>query len=73
MPRSQHNCSAVKKLFSELTRLGFQVKRNKSGCIRITPPGEQRGAPYFTHGTIKCIEPLKRDIKRLYNIDVSEL
>lgn len=69
MPR-QHQSSAMKKVLTELLRLGFTVERAKSGVYKILPPQSIKGPMYITHGTESALHPMKRDFKRMYNIDL---
>ena len=70
MPR-QHQSKAVRKVLTELTRLGFTVEQRKSGVYRITPPPGVGGPLYTTHGTESALHPLRRDFKKYYNIDIN--
>lgn len=67
MPR-QHQSSAMKKVLTELKRLGFEVERAKSGVYKIVPPPTIKGPMYTTHGTESALHPMRRDFKRMYNI-----
>ncbi len=69
MPR-QHQSSRMKKVFSELLRLGFEVERAKSGVYKIVPPSTIKGPMYTTHGTESALHPMRRDFKRMYNIEL---
>ena len=69
MPK-QHQSKAVKKVFTELTRLGFTVDRKKSGSYVIVPPTQIEGPIYQTHGTESALHPMRRDFKRLYNVEI---
>lgn len=69
MPK-QHNSKTIKTIFKELTRLGFEVHQKKSGTYTIVPPDKQLPV-YCTHGTESAIHPIRRDFKKLYNIDLS--
>jgi len=69
MPR-QHQSSAMKKVLSELKRLGFEVNRSKSGVWKIVPPSTIEGPIYTTHGTESALHPMRRDFKRMYNVDL---
>lgn len=64
----QHQSSQMKKVLTELNRLGFQVTRKKSGTIKIVPPATIKGPVYTTHGTESALHPMRRDFKRLYNV-----
>lgn len=69
MPR-QHQSKTMKKVFAELQRLGFNVEQKKSGSYTIIPPDGQ-GPIYNTHGTESAYHPIRRDFKRLYNVDIT--
>lgn len=69
MPR-QHQSSSMKKVLTELMRLGFHVERAKSGVYKIVPPSTIQGPMYTTHGTESALHPMRRDFKRLYNVDL---
>ena len=70
MPR-QHQSSRMKKVLSELKRLGFEVERGKSGTYKIIPPPDIKGPIYTTHGTESALHPMRRDFKKYYNIQIS--
>ena len=70
MPR-QHQSSQMKKVLSELKRLGFEVERGKSGTYKIIPPPDIKGPIYTTHGTESALHPMRRDFKKYYNIQIS--
>jgi hypothetical protein len=70
MPR-QHQSKTMKKVMSELTRLGFNVEHKKSGSYIIIPPDDIDGPIYNTHGTESAFHPMRRDFKRLYNVDIT--
>jgi len=72
MPR-QHQSKAIKRVFSELTRLGFVVEQKKSGSYRIVPPSTISGPIYTTHGTESALHPMRRDFKKYYNINLSSI
>lgn len=70
MPR-QHQSKQMKKVFRELERLGFDVERKKSGTYRIIPPPSMGSVQtYTTHGTESALHPMRRDFKKLYNIQL---
>lgn len=69
MPR-QHQSSRMKKVLTELKRLGFEVERGKSGVYKILPPPSIKGPMYTTHGTESALHPMRRDFKKYYNIDL---
>jgi hypothetical protein len=69
MPR-QHQSSRMKKVLTELNRLGFQVERGKSGVYKILPPPSIGGPMYTTHGTESALHPMRRDFKKYYNINL---
>jgi hypothetical protein len=58
----------MKKVLTELNRLGFTVERAKSGVYKIVPPPTIKGPMYITHGTESALHPMRRDFKRMYNI-----
>ena len=64
MPR-QHQSSQMKKVLSELKRLGFEVERGKSGTYKIIPPPDIKGPIYTTHGTESALHPMRRDFKNI--------
>ena len=70
MPK-QHQSKAMKQVLRELDRLGFTVNHKKSGSYTIIPPSDVDGPIYNTHGTESAIHPMRRDFKRLYNIELS--
>lgn len=72
MPR-QHQSKAIKRVFSELTRLGFVVEHKKSGSYRIVPPSTIQGPVYTTHGTESALHPMRRDFKKYYNINLNSI
>ncbi len=72
MPR-QHQSKAIKRVFSELTRLGFVVEQKKSGSYKIVPPSTIQGPIYTTHGTESALHPMRRDFKKYYNINLSSI
>lgn len=65
-----HNDKAVRKLMKEIMRLGFTITRSKNGVYKMTPPSHIDGPVYTTHGTSKCVLPMKRDFRKFYNIDL---
>jgi hypothetical protein len=69
MPK-QHNSKTIKSIFKELNRLGFEVQQKRSGTYTIVPPDKTLPI-YNTHGTESAIHPIRRDFKRLYDIDLS--
>jgi hypothetical protein len=69
MPR-QHQSSTMKKVLAELKRLGFEVSRSKSGVWKIVPPSTIQGPIYTTHGTESALHPMRRDFKRMYNVQL---
>jgi len=70
MPR-QHQSKAMKKAFKELERLGFNVTQKKSGSYTILPPSNVDGPIYNTHGTESALHPMRRDFKRMYNVELN--
>lgn len=68
----QHNSKAVRKLFKQIEELGFQIDRKKSGGYTIHPPDHISGPVYRTHGTESSLHPIRRDFKKLYNIDLRQ-
>lgn len=70
MPR-QHQSKTMKKVLAELQRLGFNVTQKKSGSYIIIPPGNIQGPAYTTHGTESAYHPMRRDFKKLYNVDIT--
>ncbi len=71
MPR-QHQSKAMKQVFKELERLGFNVTQKKSGSYVIHPPSNIQGPAYNTHGTESALHPMRRDFKRLYNVSITQ-
>jgi len=69
MPR-QHQSKAIKEVFRELERLGFVINQKKSGTYSIVPPSTINGPIYTTHGTESALHPIRRDFKRLYNVQL---
>lgn len=72
MPR-QHQSKTMKKVLAELARLGFNVQHKKSGSYIIIPPDNIVGPAYTTHGTESAFHPMRRDFKKLYNVDLTTL
>lgn len=72
MPR-QHQSKTMKKVLTELARLGFNVTQKKSGSYIIIPPGNIQGPAYTTHGTESAYHPMRRDFKRLYGVDITHI
>lgn len=72
MPR-QHQSKTMKKVLAELARLGFNVEHKKSGSYIIIPPDNIAGPAYTTHGTESAFHPMRRDFKRLYNVDLTSM
>jgi len=70
VPR-QHQSKSMKKVLTELVRLGFSVNQNKSGVYRIIPPKGIEGPTYTTHGTESALHPMRRDFKKYYNISIN--
>jgi len=70
LPR-QHQSKQMKKVLAELERLGFSVVRNKSGTYKIVPPPAIKGPIYTTHGTESALHPMRRDFKRLYDVELT--
>ena len=66
----QHQSSSMKRVLTELIRLGFKVERAKSGVYKIVPPSTIQGPMYTTHGTESALHPMRRDFKRLYNVNL---
>ena len=67
-----HNDKSVKKLFALIRSLGFTIDDRKNG-YKITPPQDNENqTPYFTHGTTKCVKPMVRDFRRMYNIELDQ-
>lgn len=70
---ANHGDRTVLRLFSEITRLGFEITRTKKGVYKITPPPHIGGQMYVTHGTSKCLLPMKRAFRKMYGIDLDEI
>jgi hypothetical protein len=60
----------MKRVLTELSRLGFVVDKRKSGTYRIIPPSTIGGPIYTTHGTESALHPMRRDFKKYYNIEI---
>jgi hypothetical protein len=60
----------MKRVFTELERLGFAVEQRRSGTYRIIPPSTVGGPIYTTHGTESALHPMRRDFKKYYNIEI---
>jgi hypothetical protein len=60
----------MKKVLSEIQRLGFEVERAKSGVYKIVPPSTIKAAMYTTNGSESALHPMRRDFKRMYNIEL---
>ena len=69
MPK-QHQSKAMKQVLREIERLGFTVNHKKSGSYTIIPPSDVDGPIYNTHGTESALHPMRRDFKRLYDIQL---
>lgn len=70
MPQ-QHNPKVMKKLFKELERLGFEVEQKKNGAYVIIPPDKTK-PKYMTHATESSFHPIRRDFRKIYNIDITQ-
>jgi hypothetical protein len=68
MPK-QHNSKAIKQVFKELNRLGFEVERKPSGSYIIIPP-DKKLPVYTTHGTESALHPMRRDFRRMYGVEL---
>lgn len=68
----QHGTTQMKKLIKKLESLGFVVEKNKNGTYSISPPDHINGPVYKTHGTIRALHPMRRDFKRLYNVNIGD-
>ena len=69
----QHKASSTKALLSELEKKhGFSVsEKSRRGTVKIVPPKDIEGPPYFTHATESAFHQLKRDVAKLYKIKLS--
>lgn len=68
---SQHENKLVKKFFRELERLGFTVAKKKNGTFVITPPEDNpQQRKYLTHGTLKGLTPMRKEICRIYGVKI---
>jgi len=66
-----HGNRLLLELFKELERLGFTVLHKKNGGFVISPPASNPNQrKYHTHGTIKALLPLRKDMKKFYGVDV---
>jgi hypothetical protein len=69
----QHGNKLVTGFFKELERLGFEVLRKTNGGWVIVPPKTNScQQKYHTHGTLKGLTPLRKDIVKLYGIKLPE-
>lgn len=69
MPKTKsHDPKAMRKILRKLIDNKFEVKQLKSGTYKIIPPNN--GPVYHTHGTNSCIPVLRREFKKLYDIDL---
>lgn len=65
----QHDHKLVKQFFRELERIGFSVVKKKNGTYVITPPeGNPQQRKYLTHGTLKGLTPMRKEISRIYGV-----
>lgn len=70
----QHNSKAVKKMMRKLEVEGFTITRKKSGTYRIDPPEDsEEQSAYMTHGTESSLHQIRRDFKRIYDIDLGNV
>jgi valyl-tRNA synthetase len=68
----QHNSRATQKLLKQLEKRGFTVsEKSKNGGFKIIPPPGVTGSVYHTHGTESAYHQIKRDFKKLYNVELS--
>lgn len=68
---TQHNCKEVNKLLKQLEKKGFSVSgKTKRGSVKIVPPPTIKGGVYHTHATQSSLHALKRDISRLYDVQL---
>lgn len=66
-----HGDRVVLRFFKELERLGFEVLRKTNGGWVIVPPKDNAcQQKYHTHGGAKALLPLRKDITRLYGVEV---
>lgn len=68
-----HGDRTVQRLFNEIVRLGFEITRTKKGVYKITPPPHIGGRMYMTHGTTKCLKPMKAAFRKMYGIDLDSI
>lgn len=68
-----HGDRTVERLFREMMRLGFEITRTKKGVYKITPPAHIDGPMYITHGTTKCLKPIKSAFRKMYGIDLDAI
>jgi hypothetical protein len=67
----QHNSNATNKVLKTLKKRGFSVsEKSKNGGFKIVPPPDIPGPVYHTHGTESALHYLRRDFKRMYNVDL---
>jgi hypothetical protein len=70
MPQ-QHNSKAMTKLLRELESKGFTVgSKSKRGTVKILPPKHISGPVYCTHATESAYHQIRRDVARIYNVQV---
>jgi hypothetical protein len=69
MPK-QHQSGKMRDVMKELKRLGFQIQRNKNGSFKIIPPTTIQGPVYVTHATESAYHPMRRDFKKMYNVNI---
>lgn len=70
---ANHVDRTVLRLFAEITRLGFEISRTKKGVYKITPPPHIDAPMYVTHGTVKCVKPMKSAFRKMYGIDLDSI
>ena len=70
MPK-QHGSTSTKKLLNDLRKKGFTVSdKTKRGSVKITPPPGIDGPIYHSHATESAFHQIKRDVRKLYKIDL---
>lgn len=70
MPK-QHGSTSTKKLLNNLRKKGFTIsEKTKRGSVKITPPIGIDGPVYHTHATESAFHQMRRDFRKLYNIEV---
>jgi len=68
---TQHRCKDVNNLLKQLEKRGFSVSsKSKRGGVKICPPLGTAGSVYHTHATQSSLHQIKRDFKKMYNVEL---